>query len=326
MENKSHALAAGSFVLALVVLMLSLVFWLTKDANKGRVYEISTTETVSGLQNQAPVRFKGVLIGKVTRMGFDPQSTGHVLIRIEVDPHAPVTQTTYATLNSQGITGLSFVQLDDESASSAALETSRSEPARLPLRQGLLDNLGDRGTVILTKVDQGLNNMNKLLGDDNQIRIATALEKLALAANSTSQLARQLESTASRRLDPALEGVPGTVARFDKTMASIDNSAKALEQTAAEFRQLAKRLTDKNGAMDQLNDSTIALTNAVTAISTVTLPRLNRVGDEAAHAARQIGRTADALRENPQSLVFGHGRVQPGPGEEGFTTPVPPQR
>lgn len=326
MENKSHALAAGSFVLALIALMLGLVFWLTKDANKGRIYEISTTETVSGLQNQAPVRFKGVLIGKVTRMGFDPKSTGHVLIRIEVDPHAPVTQTTYATLNSQGITGLSFLQLDDESADSAALETSRSEPARLPLRQGLLENLGDRGTVILTKVDQGLNNINKLLGDDNQARIASALEKLALAANSTSTLARQLERTAARRLDPALEGLPAAVAEFDKTMASIDSSAKALEQTATDFRQLAKRLTDKNGAIDQLSNSTQALTNAVTAVSTVTLPRLNRVGDEATRTARQVGRAADAMRENPQSLVFGHGRVQPGPGEEGFTTPVPPQR
>ena len=326
MENKSHALAAGAFVLALVALMLGLVFWLTKDANKGRVYEITTTDTVNGLQNQAPVRFKGVLIGKVTRMGFDPQSAGHVLIRIEVDPHAPVTQTTYATLNSQGITGLSLVQLVDEATNSAALETSRSEPARLPLRQGLLDNLGDRGTVILGKVDQGLNNMNKLLGDDNQVRIAVALEKLAQAANSTSKLASQLERTAAKKVDPALAGVPSAVASFDKTMATIDGTAKALEQTAADFRQLAQRLSDKNGAVDKLSEGTEALANAVTAVSTVTLPRLNRVGDEASHTARQVSRAADALRDNPQSLVFGNGKPPPGPGEAGFVAPVAVQR
>ena len=322
MENKSHALAAGTFVLVLVALMLGLVFWLTKDATKGRVYEISTTDTVSGLQNQAPVRFKGVLIGKVTRMGFDPQSTGHVLIRIEVDPHAPVTQTTYATLNSQGITGLSFVQLDDDATNSAPLETSRSEPARLTLRQGLLDNLGDRGTVILGKVDQGLNNMNKLLGDDNQVRIATALEKLAQAANSTSKLARQLESTAASKVDPALAGVPNAVAGFDKTMASIDSTAKALEQTAADFRQLAQRLSDKNGAVDKLSAGTEALADAVTSVSTITLPRLHRLGDESTRTVRQMGRTADALRDNPQSLVFGNAKPAPGPGEAGFEPPM----
>lgn len=323
MENKSHALAAGTFVLALVALMLGLVFWLTKDATQGRVYEISTTDTVSGLQNQAPVRFKGVLIGKVTRMGFDPQSVGHVLIRIEVDPHAPVTQTTYATLNSQGITGLSFVQLDDETANAVALETSRSEPARIPLRQGLLDNLGDRGTVILGKVDQGLTNMNKLLGSDNQARIAIALEKLAQAANSTSQLARQLESTAAKRVDPALAGVPSAVASFDQTMRSIDSTAKVLEQTATDIRQLTQRLSDKDGAVDKLSDGTEALANAVNAVSTVTLPRLNRLGDEASHTARQVGRAADALRDNPQSLLFGYGKPAPGPGEAGFVAPEP---
>ena len=278
---------------------------------------------MTGLKNHAPVQFKGVLIAKVPRMGFDPQSVGHVLIRIEVDPHAPVTQTTYATLNSQGITGLSFVQLDDETANSVALETSRSEPARIPLRQGLLDNLGDRGSVILGKVDQGLTNMNKLLGSDNQARIAIALEKLAQAANSTSQLARQLESTAAKRVDPALAGVPSAVASFDQTMRSIDSTAKVLEQTATDIRQLTQRLSDKNGAVDKLSDGTEALANAVNAVSTVTLPRLNRLGDEASHTARQVGRAADALRDNPQSLLFGYGKPAPGPGEAGFVAPEP---
>ena len=50
MENKSHALAAGLFVLALFGMLIGLAAWLTSDRTERDVYELSTHETVSGLQ------------------------------------------------------------------------------------------------------------------------------------------------------------------------------------------------------------------------------------------------------------------------------------
>jgi phospholipid/cholesterol/gamma-HCH transport system substrate-binding protein len=70
MENKSHAYAAGTFVLALLALLIGLAFWLTKDNTQQRVFELSSREAVTGLQPQASVRFKGVNVGKVTAIGF----------------------------------------------------------------------------------------------------------------------------------------------------------------------------------------------------------------------------------------------------------------
>ncbi len=58
---------------------------------------MSTKDGVSGLQPQATVRYKGVPVGKVVRIGFDPQISGNVLIRIAVGPRdTPVTPATYA--------------------------------------------------------------------------------------------------------------------------------------------------------------------------------------------------------------------------------------
>ena len=72
MENKAHALAAGLFVLALSALLGVLAYWLTRDVGIRLAYEITTREAVSGLQPQAPVRYRGVNVGKVTSIGFDP--------------------------------------------------------------------------------------------------------------------------------------------------------------------------------------------------------------------------------------------------------------
>src|SRR5690606_36335284 len=106
MENKAHAMAAGIFVALLSLLVLGMAAWLTRDTGIRDTYEISTRETVTGLQEQAPVRFRGVDVGKVSSIGFDPQKQGNVLLRLEIDREAPITRETYASLGFQGVTGL----------------------------------------------------------------------------------------------------------------------------------------------------------------------------------------------------------------------------
>jgi phospholipid/cholesterol/gamma-HCH transport system substrate-binding protein len=64
MENKSHALAAGLFVLVVTALLVGLGIWLTRDRGNYQSYELSTGEGVAGLQPQAAVRYKGVSVGR----------------------------------------------------------------------------------------------------------------------------------------------------------------------------------------------------------------------------------------------------------------------
>ena len=106
MENKSHALAAGIFVLAVAAMLAGLAIWLTRDNTSYQHYELTSKDGVTGLQPQAAVRYKGVAVGKVTRIGFDPQIPGNVLIRIAVNDQAPITPGTFAVLGYQGVTGL----------------------------------------------------------------------------------------------------------------------------------------------------------------------------------------------------------------------------
>src|SRR3954447_4349094 len=121
MENKAHAMAAGIFVVVATALLVVLAAWLTRDTGHREAYEISTREAVTGLQPQAAVRYRGVDVGKVDSIGFDPKIQGNVLMRLQVDHEAPVTKDTFATLSYQGVTGLAYVQLDDTGKPAARL-------------------------------------------------------------------------------------------------------------------------------------------------------------------------------------------------------------
>jgi phospholipid/cholesterol/gamma-HCH transport system substrate-binding protein len=307
MENKAHALAAGIFVLVVAALLVALAAWLTRDTGDRDTYEISTRETVTGLQSQAAVRYRGVDVGKVSAIGFDPKTQGNVLIRLDIDRDAPVTKDTFATLGFQGVTGLAFVQLDDSGKPAPRLPPENGHPPRIPLKPGLLSKLLEKSEGMIDKADEALARVNQVLGDANQKRLASTLENLSQASADASRLAQRLDSTVQKGVDPA-------VAEVTQTMRSVRSSSDEVGRTA-------RRLNEKDGAVDRLAEGTQALSHAADSFNSATLPRLNRVTDEASHAVRQLGRTAASVGDNPQSLIYGNGPVAPGPGEPGFTPP-----
>lgn len=314
MENKAHALAAGIFVVVITALLLAMAAWLTRDTGIRDIYEISTREVVTGLQEQAPVRFRGVDVGKVAKVGFDPAVIGNVLIRLEVDHEAPVTKETYATLSYQGVTGLAFVQLADDGKTTVRLQTDNAKPSRIPLRPGLLARLESRGEIIVERVEEMTQRVNRLLGDENQKKFASALDNFGSAADSASQLAKRLDSTVATKIDPV-------IAETTVTLRSVQKSADEVGKTAADFSRTARRLNETDGPIDRLAEGTQALSHAADSFNNATLPRLNRVTDDTSRAVRGLGRTVNNINDNPQALIFGAGTVRPGPGEPGFQAP-----
>jgi len=321
MENKSHAIAAGAFVLGLVAVLVALVVWLTRDDTVRNVYELSTRDAVSGLQPQAMVRYRGIAVGRVSSIDFDPKVKGNVRVRISVDERVPLTTSTFATLSYQGVTGLAFIALDDRGESQVSLQPDNANPPRIPLKPSLLAQLQDRGEVILGRVEEVTKKVNLLLGDDNQHRIADALENIAAAATSANQLTKSLDNTVKTGLNPALKALPPLVDRTRDTMVAVKGAATDISRVANNFNATATRLNAKDGPIERLGDGTKALAQAVDSFNNATLPRVNRVADDTSRAVRRLGRAADGISDNPQSLLFGSGGVVAGPGEPGFAAP-----
>ena len=303
MENKAHALIAGAFVVVVTAVLALLAVWLTRDNTQRDLYEMSTSETISGLQPQATVRFRGVPVGKVERIGFDAKVKGNVLIRVSIDRAAPMTKSTYATVASQGVTGLGFIQLDDNGESTQRLVPDDDDPPRIALKPGTLDKLLKQSDAIFTQAEQAATRLNQLLSKQNEAAINTAVTQLAEAAGSINRVAKSLE--------PAVATLPALSRDASAALKSVRGVTDQLGVTA-------QRLNEQGGPLDKLREGGEALAAGVETFSAATLPKLGEVADETSRTMRQLRRTVGGVDDNPQALIFGNGPPVPGPGENGF--------
>lgn len=326
MENKSHAIAAGVFVVAVAALLVSLAVWLTRDSAERRTYELTSQHGVTGLQSQAVVRYKGVLVGRVTSIALDSEKIGSVVVRLAVDANVPVTQSTFATLGFQGITGLSFIQLDDSGESQTPLATSDAQPARIPMRANMFSRLSEQGAGLLTQVDEVTHRVNLLLAPQNQKTVMEAVAHLGEAAASISQLAQRADKvlgaqTADLNVGQLVRDASATLKTMQSSTERLGQTADAMRKSAEEFRAVSARMNGPNGTLERVARSSDALATTSQTFNAVVVPRLNRTADESARMVRQVNRTVEGINDNPQSLLLGRGAPPPGPGEPGFTAP-----
>lgn len=322
MENKAHALIAGSFVLLVGALLVALAFWLGRDGGERRPYELATRQAVTGLQAQAPVRFRGVDVGKVRQISLDPSVPGQVLVRIDVDPAVPVSAGSFATLGYQGVTGLAFVDLDDNGQNPAALAMGPNGVARIELRQGLIGQLSDQGMAILSQTRETTRRLNELLDPKNQQQVMATIERIGAAADGVQRLSARLDATLTQQVNPALARVPALAEEGQQTVRALRQAADAATASANEISRATQRLNASGGLIDQMAATAEAVEATAESFNATTVPRINQASDSAARSARQFERTMGDISTNPQTLIYGSGNAPPGPGEPGFSAPT----
>ncbi|MDY7539308.1 MlaD family protein [Undibacterium sp. 5I1] len=314
MENRSHALMAGFFTIALLVLAAVFALWLGKDKIKRTPYEIATKLSVAGLNMQAAVRYKGIRVGNVSNISFDPTTPGQILLHLDVMSDTPVTKSTYATLAYQGVTGIAFVQLDEDNihADHAPLLASTQNDVipRIPLRPGMMQNLEQRGVAILNQTEELTKRLNLLLDPNNRQSIATAVENIGKAAAAWQ--------TVPEKLGPALDKLPALAEQTQSTLIAIKTLSGDASKLSNNINQFTVSMQAPDGPLARLNQSVEQISAG---ISQETLPKINAITNDARSSLRAINRTTDALNERPQSLLFGNAAPAPGPGEPGFVAP-----
>lgn len=308
MDDKVNYSLVGLFVLALGAALVAAVLWLAAGLGGQQAmnaYQAVIKESVSGLNVNAPVKYLGVDVGKVSRIEIDPRNSQQVRLHFLIDRGTPIKQDSLAVLKTQGLTGIAYIELSGGSAGSKPLLAGDDGVApTIPFQMSLGARLENVLTNVLANVDRTSNNLNAVFDADNSAALKalladTAAVARALAAQKTALGAGVADAARTARL-AARAGE-----QLGPTLDRIAASALAVERMA----EVA------GGASTRAGLAADAAASSAQQLSAETLPDLARLLTELTQLSASLRRLSEQTASSPSSLLLGSPAPRPGPGE-----------
>lgn len=300
MERDARYATVALFALACIVAALAFVWWYSGrgDRRDYDTYEIYFEGSVSGLSKGSPVRYLGVDVGRVTALSVDKRDASRVKVIADIDRSAPISGATQAKLGLLGLTGLLYIDLQQD---------PRARPGQ-PLMQGeahpviaagksTIEASIERLPEVLAQASSIMARIEQMLSDENIDKFDRTLaniERGSAALPETLADARALAADLHRISESTL----ALTERLDTTLAEAQPELRA---TLANARAASEKLVRTADGLDRFinaNDGAFARGAGASVVE------LQQLVIDAREASNEIRALARELRERPSSLVF----------------------
>lgn len=333
MESKVNFAVVGAFVLILGALLIGGVLWLSSSKSYSKAYDtylVYMSESVSGLNLDAPVRYRGVQVGGVRRIELAPGNAEQVKLTLDIEHGTPVKQDTTAVLRVQGLTGIAHIELSGGSSGSPPLEAARGE--KYPVihsSPSLMLRLDTAVSALLTNLNRSSESINALLDEQNRVALHATLVNLERLSGkladrtgaidaALNHASRAMENTA-RLTALANTELPQINQRILKSAETFDRMSNEGAHAMENATQLLQRIQRSADAFDRMAEETAragaGTASTVEGIRTEALPEARQAIAELHELTLSLRRFSEALERNPGMLLQGRPAIPPGPGE-----------
>ena len=304
METKVNYAIVGAFVLLLSAAIVGGVLWISSGRAGRKDYDPYVayfTESVSGLNLNAPVKYRGVEIGSVREISLDPDNPEKVRLLLAIERGVPIKKDTVAVLSVQGLTGIAFVDLGGGSREASPPEPDpRTGFPEISTRPSLLRRLDTGATALVADLSQTAQSINQLVDPETRVALQRTLRDLDSVVHVFAARSKEIDASLADAAK-TLGNSARASAELTQLMQQVGRSASAVERAAAE-------IADAGVAARTTLDS-------VGQFGAESLPELQRLLADVRALTTSLGRVAQELERNPNALVMGRRAPPPGPGE-----------
>jgi phospholipid/cholesterol/gamma-HCH transport system substrate-binding protein len=330
MASQKTKFAVGLFVASGIAITLMAIIWLgmSRYLEKGHFFAVYFNESVQGLSQDAPVKYRGVPIGRVDRIRVAPDSN-LIEVILKIETGQTLDRSYVAQLKDVGITGSMFVELDRKKPDELDLSPHISFPSEYPIVASKPSELSQ----LLGELSNVLNHIKAmdLKGISEKIKLTLDNMNGAMADADVKGISEKLKST--------LDGADRLMnrERWDRILGSIDQAAHSINQLIPHatdtMNQAKKTLTGAERLLAQ-NEREIqqTLEGLVRAVENLNIlleegtAFISRTDDSASQLKRRLSVSAqnleratdnlnqflEVLADQPSQLVFGEPPVERG--------------
>ncbi len=285
MEPKANFALVGIFVVVSTIITVFILLWLigVKTNKEFDCYVVKTENSISGLDKDASVRYKGVNVGKVSQIKIDSKNPEFIDIYINVEKDLPIKIDTKAKISSNGLTGISYVNLIGGSKNAKMLKNNFNTAC--PIIKTVpttLEKLSVSASEVMSNLNKILTKIDDSLGNDSINSIRKTIKNISSITDNVKVLTKNLQDTsiqANRFLKDS-----------DDLAVKINTLTKNINGMVTENKTSIKSFTSTG--LENLNDAINQLQNTLYQLRTLT----------------------NEIKQNPSLFIKGQ-YIEKGPGE-----------
>ena len=319
MNNKVNYTLVGILVVVGISLMLIFTYWLLKPSSEDEVkkYNIFFDESVLGLNIDAPVKYRGISVGKVTRLSINVENTEQVEIEVTILKTTPIKTDTVAKLTAQGITGLSYINLSMGSNGGKDLKANDDEI--YPVIQtvpSFFENFETSLGSVSSKLSNTLTRTEMLLNDGNQEQVTLLLQRTASLMGKFEKVLddktiTHLQSTA-KNLDALTQKANNLTPDINKF---LDSSIKWEDKISGSFASITNSYKGIRSSMDEIKRAVASGEFNFKEMAGDITPTMNNTMLEMQELMIRIDGILEHYERSPGDILFKQEETKKGPGE-----------
>lgn len=283
METKANYVAVGAFVMACILGLVVTLLWLAgvQYSQEYAYFQTNFKGPVTGLGKGTTVRYNGIEVGHVDSLQFDPNDPQVVIVTMQIQPNLNIREDSEASIESEGLTGGSYVEISGGTANSPLLVAKEGQ--RYPViktKASTLQQLEESAPLLMAKLNSAADKLNDVLNDHNRKALSDILTNLD---ETTGVLARR-----SGDIDATLRNVSAATRNIDDASAKLGPTLVDADQGLKKFGKLA--------------------TDADNFINGPGLGQIDDVMSDLRRLSESLNRLSDQLNRDPTKLLFGDRR------------------
>ncbi|KPK37590.1 MAG: hypothetical protein AMJ69_11005 [Gammaproteobacteria bacterium SG8_47] len=229
MEEKVNFAVVGVFVLVFSAALIGGVLWLSSGKSYGKSYDLYHTymrESVAGLNVNAPVRYRGVEVGRVKRIELAPGNVEQVQLTLAIASGTPVKVDTVAILSTQGLTGIAFVDLRGGSRDAPNLKNETEEG--YPVIRS--------GPSLMVRLDASLIDASHMLRNAARLseELPTLVQRIQRSADVFDDMSNELARAGT---NASVKFTSETLPEVHKLVEELRDMAASLQRTGYQLEQ-----------------------------------------------------------------------------------------
>jgi len=315
MESRVKYTVVGIFVFIVGFLLASFIFWIGKYGNESVEYDwykIMMKDSVSGLNQESPVKFRGVEVGQVQNIGINTNNSEEVEILIRIKKDTPIKKDSLAVVSSLGITGLSYIELKGGSNNSKRLFTTKETPSVIQSGSSLFSRLENSAFDVTDRLDDTLQRVQLLMSDKNLLHLQNLLQNLDSLSLTLNEKTQKILS------DENADKIAHIIQRLEKISDALDEKKiqTLLEKTVTTEDKVIELFSTLENTTREFNTTLSRGDYNFNKMTEQSRLHLNELLIQMKSLGYDMQEVLHQLKRSPSDIFFKRETKELGPGEK----------